>query len=739
MSSKFSLKTEAIGMPPEDALTLEDTQLSEGTGAAEVSAGFELIDGSNDIEQEYSEDVNNTPAADARALSRSTSGSGSTRGSHSITAAIIGNDSDLSHDLKQSLEQAGFRALKFNSASDVNALLEMGNCQIVLIAINTQQDTSVEKDCALEILNHHPLARILVVCDRENDQLDNEFFAIGCADVFEINKHKKLTHSLHREAKNFSNAIVATKAQQQTNESTLASESLLSSTNEAIAYVSDGMVLKANQALAALVGEDDEEELCWQPFIDLVSSECVAAVKELLKNCDSQDTALRLKTTTGTLDCHAHCSATVYDSTECIQFIFRPINASDKNREETKTERASESTPYVEASSEREQTCSTNVFSTLDEINCSLAAGSAYCIYLPLIEGNGIQGLTQSTAIHTAFDNALKNTTKDIYQLTSQLWVHITGTTEVSHIEKLVSHTANTVKSDLALNTDLAYKIGGCEFDAKYIDLPTALGHAYKSVCRIQHQDCQLMISDELRSQLSDSDRLRNQIHQNQFEIRFQALMPLKNQAVFWFDSKPLTANEENLAGSNSTELLSDAVGESEWGSIVTQHTVKQFISVYSSAVKVEARLMLAPCWHDLNTDEGRTIFIESLREADGLCVGVTLSSYQLRQLNESGIKFIAELKQNNFAVIIEVKTSDDVAAAARLSPDLIKLSAHNDDPEVFNALQSQSEDNTFGFAIEGVNTAQDLAKVWQSGFDFAQGTYLHSASKEIDFDFNTF
>ena len=80
-----------------------------------------------------------------------------------------------------------------------------------------------------------------------------------------------------------------------------------------------------------------------------------------------------------------------------------------------------------------------------------------------------------------------------------------------------------------------------------------------------------------------------------------------------------------------------------------------------------------------------------------------------------------------------------------KLLPDTLKLAAHltekmsgeEAEPELIkNMIKFASENNATCIA-DGVNSAGDLAQLWQTGIGFVQGHYLQSPQDNMDYDFS--
>lgn len=105
---------------------------------------------------------------------------------------------------------------------------------------------------------------------------------------------------------------------------------LLESSQDAIAYIDDGMHVYANQSYLDFLGYDDTDELMSVPVLDTLSSECQTPYKEFMKTFteNSQDGASFACTAERSdnrqLDVVMSVSVATYDGEPCVQAVIRP-------------------------------------------------------------------------------------------------------------------------------------------------------------------------------------------------------------------------------------------------------------------------------------------------------------------------------------------------------------------------------------------------------------------------------
>jgi len=114
---------------------------------------------------------------------------------------------------------------------------------------------------------------------------------------------------------------------------------LLDNSQDAIAYIHDGMHVYANNAYLELFGYEDHDELLCIPAMDMIAKESQEEFKQYLKqvagSSDKQDfTFTGVKADMSTFDAIMTLTAATYDDEACTQVLIRP--ATDQNDLEEK-------------------------------------------------------------------------------------------------------------------------------------------------------------------------------------------------------------------------------------------------------------------------------------------------------------------------------------------------------------------------------------------------------------------
>ena len=105
---------------------------------------------------------------------------------------------------------------------------------------------------------------------------------------------------------------------------------LLESSKDAIAYISDGMHVHANQSYVDLLGYDDRDDLLLVPILDALAPDSQGTFKKFMKDQrEGKVTSNSLSATlqradSETMDVMIEVSSATYDGEPCIQIVARP-------------------------------------------------------------------------------------------------------------------------------------------------------------------------------------------------------------------------------------------------------------------------------------------------------------------------------------------------------------------------------------------------------------------------------
>lgn len=238
---------------------------------------------------------------------------------------------DLRHEHAERIighaRQAGL-AVRTSAAESLPAALrhaEQHPPDLVIISHDGPAGWSFEE--AMEAFSrqgHHPM----VVGDRLDDLVVSRAYALGAQSVLPATSSDALVAAMRLGLSVASDRTALRKAESLQAEVATREESLLDSSRDPVAYIHEGMHIRANQAYLDFFGIPDADEIEGLPFLDLVAPSDAQAVKTCLKAASRGDIPpagldLDLVSAAGETRMHAEITKASYEGEPCLQLTLR--------------------------------------------------------------------------------------------------------------------------------------------------------------------------------------------------------------------------------------------------------------------------------------------------------------------------------------------------------------------------------------------------------------------------------
>lgn len=166
------------------------------------------------------------------------------------------------------------------------------------------------------------------------DQLDeasvNEVLASGARGFALRGRAKYLQYVIEREARISERRRVVRRLEASLRETERRCDALIASSRDPIAYVHEGMHIRANQAYLEMFGYESFEEIEGLPLLDMVGAENADQFKQLLKDLSRgepppKNLELKARRADGeTFDALMEFAQASYEGEPCIQIVMRP-------------------------------------------------------------------------------------------------------------------------------------------------------------------------------------------------------------------------------------------------------------------------------------------------------------------------------------------------------------------------------------------------------------------------------
>ena len=168
---------------------------------------------------------------------------------------------------------------------------------------------------------------VVLLSERDGSQPVVEGLKLGARDVVTVDEDQHLLLIIQREMTGLSNRRQARLHDRRYHASLQRAKELLDSSKDGIAYVSDGLIVYANESFAERFGYTSSEDIEYQPLIDMLAPGEQEDARDFLKQCaidnnevEAKEWKFTAQTASGNpLPTRAEVLATVYDEEHCLQ------------------------------------------------------------------------------------------------------------------------------------------------------------------------------------------------------------------------------------------------------------------------------------------------------------------------------------------------------------------------------------------------------------------------------------
>jgi len=247
---------------------------------------------------------------------------------------INGSDNESEHII--SLFRAAGRVARgqrAQSAEGLQKLLEQNNWDL-LIANDRHPEISLDQ-CLQQIAKMALDIPTIVLRDEDAETA----LAAGAADVIASGDDQRLIIASLRELKHLEQRRRFALVEEKLADAEQRSAQLLAQSQDAIAYISDGMIINCNTLFSARFGFQDPDELDCLPVIDLIQEIDRGKIKTLIKaqslsdsDSDSSVPFAGLSHSGEEFSSYMTLGNAVYDEENCIQMCIRDPRQSEHNR-----------------------------------------------------------------------------------------------------------------------------------------------------------------------------------------------------------------------------------------------------------------------------------------------------------------------------------------------------------------------------------------------------------------------
>ena len=560
-----------------------------------------------------------------------------------------------------------------------------------------------------------------------------QIFRCGFCDYLTLPEHDRLLYVASREIKSQEDHRVAFAAQSVMAETNARSQLLMDSTADAVAYVIDGMIIHSNNAFSEQLNFQSPDELDCLPFIDLISTEDHHRVKPLLrkyqfgKQEESNITIDIVKADSDFMQAELLLAMASFEGEACTQIILRSIidnnslNSADFDLEMIQSLEGKGSLFFASITSnavQRKKLGLHNHLRLIKEIGCLLRD------FIP----------TEAT----------------VFDYLKESWIVVIPDDYKHEATELATELCNRVNlatigdGEQCITPSIA--VGISKYGVAGITIENALDQAFKASAEKQMDGSSgYKVFAPKIDNAEGAEALRSALELNRLRIKYQPIIALQNQSQHAYDALLYI---ENDAGSDDiADTLIASLGIEKTNAELDRWMISEIISTLTASDNENIQLNI-PLTASAIMDDSFYAWLAARLDSSNIesaSLSFSITASDATDYENNALSLIKQFKEAGHPVCITNANTDYIDLIKKLLPDTLKLSAHltekmtgeEAEPELIKNMIKFANENNATCIADGVNSAGDLAQLWQTGIGYVQGNYLQAPQENMNYDFS--
>lgn len=657
------------------------------------------------------------------------------------------------------------RAKRAQSAEDLYSLLE-NNQWDLLIANDKHPEIAVDQ-CLAQLKKQQSDIPVIVIRDTDAEAA----LTAGANDVIASEEDQRLIFAAFRELRHVENYRQLSTLKEKLADAEARSEQLMSQSQDAIAYVTDGMLINSNPLFCNRFGFEDPDDLDCAPIIDLINDDDHEKFKTLLKaqvNSEQGNTDFNF---TGvnqngeSFSAAMQLSNAVFDDEPCIQLTIRELGAAAANGGSASLDRDPATGLY-----------SHDYFlSQLDSCSKQAAAGThiASLLYIGIDKFNNFRsrnGITHSYNILLDIAGFIQSKSEDSHCLAhfcddgfTMLLQGIGAEKAQQYAQQLCQDIEQHIIEVDGQSIQCTASIGLVLIDNQPQDDPNILIDQAFNACEDVREyadndgignGVEVFVAVREKKALGDASGddeldsfLEEAIEDELFSLTFQPVVSLRGSSGDHYEVKTTMTNEDgekleaneflgniNFKGTNTRLdrwILLEATKKLAL-QIERGNNIRLIINLTSNALQDESLI----AWLGVAIRAGGLppdALIFQFLESD-ICDFLKPAKTFSEAIKNIGCKMsITNFGQSDdpFKALNHVQ-----AEYAKIASGFTEALINGEDTQTLKAMIISIKESQTQAIISGVENAASLAQLWQLGIDYIQGSYLAGPSEEMDYEF---
>jgi len=587
----------------------------------------------------------------------------------------------------------------------------------------------------------------------------------GFHDYLTEGEEDRLLFIISREIQSLHYQRKATQSDSVLAEAEAKSKLLLDTTADAVAYIADGTIIHANNVFIGALGFTEAEDVELQPIVDLVHAADQKAIRKIIKkmgdiNAELPDTQITLiGADQQEIGAELAFSPASHDGERCTQVILRSQPASTT----TNTFIVESSEPEVSIElGPTPHTKTKTVLPNTRAMNTGLAdlenlSGKGMIYFISLRDTLNIRkavNISLYSDLLASTRNLITALTPEatmIVDYTGESWIAaVPEQKETSNLllgEKLCDGLNQLVGNETNTNTKSYASIGIAKYGVADMSSTAAIDKAF-SLCAEQLDNGGFKVFSPKIDNAQGSAALKSAMELDRLKIKYQPIIGLHTQSTQWYEASVFICNDSGIE-QDATQLL-ESLGIEKDNVALDQWLIKEALNSLEPLAQKNAAISLcipltASAITDTQFSEWLINTIQSKKLAVN-CLKFSITAEQAQHYEHQCHTLLSKLIENGFETTITNVTAENFAVVRATQPSAIQL--HNELTQKLNDAEDNSKEplqETIAQAIEmnitciatGVNSASDLAHLWQTGVPYIQGSYLQAPLSSMSYGFS--
>ncbi|WP_444997320.1 EAL domain-containing protein [Aliikangiella sp. IMCC44359] len=679
-----------------------------------------------------------------------------------IHLLLLEPSSNQAEVIINSLRNRGFavRATQVLTSEELAQALDKGVSDLLLA--NLDHSALPAKQAIEQIATYGRDIPCIIMMEEYSDKILTEVMNYGAVDGVTKNNQTLLCLKIERELASLETRRKKTQAELALKATEKRCTLLLDNSQDAIAYVHDGMHVYANNAYLELFDYSDHDELLCVPALDMIAKESQDEFRQYLKTMaatsDHQSFTFKgTKSDMSQFEALMTLSTANYDEEVCTQLLIRP--AADNAELEEKLRELSAQDTLTDLFNR-------NYFN--EQLQLAIEAANEqgdtfnilyieYDQHAKILSEYGIAGVDQVTVDcakwlteHVSEDFKLARVSDHAFSFLVPNKSKIKARDIAANLCKEISEHLFDVEGH---TIKITFSIGICPVGDGSDDAAQLLSDAHSASNRVEKGNGFKVFNKAIREASNEQDaklldKVQDAIESGRIQLLFQPIVKLHGDEKALYQVQLRLKDEQgNDMDSSKVFPVAKAAG---LGEKLDRWIIKQSLkSLMVQKVAKKTQLFINLSSVSL-IDQTLVSFIEKATKASGLAKSSIV--FQIEEIDATNhlkrvITLSADLKQKGYSLCLSGygANPEQKALIDQLDVDFVKISEekakdiHKNseiEEEVINLLDDIHSKDKHSI-IPMVEEAAMLAALWPMNVRYIQGYYLQRPSAKMDYDFS--